>query len=116
MVPIRWTPPEAYKYKKYSSKSDVWSYGILLYEIWTRAALPYGKDWTNLNVMMEVERGFRLPAPPDCPRAIYKVMMDCWNPMRALRPDFKSLVERLKMAYEMLFTAGNTACALLSAH
>eukprot|EP00042_Codosiga_hollandica_P044782 m.446897 g.446897 ORF g.446897 m.446897 type:complete len:924 (+) comp56874_c0_seq1:183-2954(+) len=105
MIPIRWTPPEAYKYKKYSTESDVWSFGILLYEIWTRAALPYGASWTNLNVMMKVESGYRLPPPPDCPKAIYSVMMACWNPYRRGRPAFSSLNERLRLAHDMLFTA-----------
>eukprot|EP00051_Salpingoeca_urceolata_P012971 m.161996 g.161996 ORF g.161996 m.161996 type:complete len:941 (-) comp17660_c0_seq4:47-2869(-) len=105
MIPIRWTPPEAYKYKKYSTKSDVWSFGILMMELWTKAALPYGRDWSNLMVMMEVERGFRLPAPSDCPRAIYSLMMDCWHPRRASRPEFSSIAERVEMAYDMLFPA-----------
>ncbi len=47
-------------------------------QIWTQAALPYGKQWTNMNVMMEVERGFRMPPPANCPRAIYQLMIDCW--------------------------------------
>lgn len=103
MVPIRWTPPEAYKYKKYSSASDVWSYGITLYEIWTKGALPYGKKWTNMNVMMEVEKGYRLEAPPKCPKAVYQLMLQCWNPMRRSRPTFASIKDRLEMAYDMMF-------------
>eukprot|EP00041_Stephanoeca_diplocostata_P025194 m.654831 g.654831 ORF g.654831 m.654831 type:complete len:1020 (+) comp22692_c0_seq1:441-3500(+) len=103
MVPIRWTPPEAYKYKKYSTASDVWSYGITLYEIWTKGALPYGKKWTNMNVMMEVEKGYRLEAPPKCPKAVYQLMLQCWNPMRRSRPTFASIKDRLEMAYDMMF-------------
>lgn len=103
MVPIRWTPPEAYKFKKYSTLSDVWSYGITLYEIWTKSALPYGKKWTNMNVMMEVEKGYRLPPPPNCPSAVYKLMLQCWNPGRRGRPEFSKLVDMLQMAYDMLF-------------
>lgn len=103
MVAIRWAAPEAYKYKKYSAGSDVWSYGIVLYEIWTKAAMPYGKKWTNMNVMLKVEDGFRLGAPPDCPKAVYQLMIQCWNPRRKLRPQFASIKERLQMAYDMLF-------------
>lgn len=103
MVPIRWTPPEAYKYKKYSTASDVWSYGITLYEIWTKAAIPYGKKWTNMNVMLNVEKGYRLPPPEGCPKAVYQLMVQCWNPRRKMRPTFASIKDRLEMAYDMLF-------------
>eukprot|EP00039_Didymoeca_costata_P011755 m.166478 g.166478 ORF g.166478 m.166478 type:complete len:989 (+) comp15279_c0_seq7:245-3211(+) len=103
MVPIRWTPPEAYKYNKYSSASDVWSYGITLYEIWTGAALPYGRSWTNMNVMMQVENGYRLPPPKDCPKAVYKLMLQCWNPARRGRPEFSNIYERLQTAFDFLF-------------
>jgi len=111
MVPIRWTPPESYKYKKYSSASDVWSFGITLYEIFTNAALPYGKSWSNLNVMVEVECGYRLPPPPGCPRAIYKVMMQSWNPHRRARPTFAQLVDSMELAYDMLFPADSEQIA-----
>ena len=103
MVPIRWTPPEAYKFKKYSTMSDVWSYGITLYEIWTKSALPYGRKWTNMNVMMQVESGFRLPPPANCPKAVYKIMLQCWNPSRKGRPTFASIHERLTTAFDFLF-------------
>jgi serine/threonine protein kinase len=103
MVPIRWTPPEAYKYKKYSTSSDVWSYGITLYEVWTKGGLPYGRKWTNMNVMIEVEKGYRLPAPAKCPKAVYQLMLKCWNPLRKMRPAFSSIQEQLQMAYDMMF-------------
>lgn len=103
MVPIRWTPPEAYKYKKYSTASDVWSYGITMYEIWTKGAIPYGKKWTNMNVMLNVEKGYRLPPPEGCPKPVYQLMVQCWNPRRKMRPTFMSITERLQMSYDMLF-------------
>eukprot|EP00038_Savillea_parva_P015664 m.14658 g.14658 ORF g.14658 m.14658 type:complete len:1077 (-) comp3182_c0_seq1:53-3283(-) len=103
MVPIRWTPPEAYKYKKYSTASDVWSYGITLYEVWTKGGLPYGRKWTNMNVMMEVEKGYRLSAPPKCPKAVYQLMLRCWSPLRRMRPSFPSIREQLQMAHDMMF-------------
>nr|BAG55504.1 protein tyrosine kinase [Monosiga ovata] len=108
MVPVRWTPPESFKYRKYSSASDVWSFGITLYEIWTKAALPYGSAWSNLNVMMEVERGYRLPPPSDCPRAVYAMMMECWHPQPRHRPTFGQLLNKLTMARDMLFAADGT--------
>lgn len=103
MVPIRWTPPEAYKYNKYSSASDVWSYGITMYEIWTKGAMPYGSKWTNMNVMMQVENGYRLPPPANCPRAVYNIMLQCWNPARRARPEFSSIHMSLKTSFDFLF-------------
>ena len=103
MVPIRWTPPEAYKFKKYSSASDVWSYGITLYEVWTKGGLPYGRKWTNMNVMMQVEGGYRLPPPAGCPKAVYKLMMQCWNPLRRKRPSFTKIHDNLQVAFDFMY-------------
>ena len=66
--------------------------------------------WSNLNVMVEVERGFRLKAPKGCPRAIYKLMMASWNPHRRGRPNFDQLEEQMVLAYDMLFPAGMSVC------
>ncbi len=54
--------PEALSYKRFSERSDVWSYGVLLWEIWSCGAVPYS-DWTNEKVWLEVSNGFRLQAP-----------------------------------------------------
>eukprot|EP00055_Hartaetosiga_balthica_P014618 m.81003 g.81003 ORF g.81003 m.81003 type:complete len:1041 (+) comp8639_c0_seq3:49-3171(+) len=105
MVPIRWTPPEAFQYRKYSTASDVWSYGILLYEILTDGKVPYGKQWTNMVVIVKVEGGYRLPPPTGCPRALYKVMMECWAPHRRKRPSFDIILTKLELAFDMMFAA-----------
>jgi hypothetical protein len=57
-----------------SPASDVWSFGILLYEIWTMGARPYGK-WTNGKILLELDRGYRLPLPPICPVSAYALMV-----------------------------------------
>ncbi|XP_065899237.1 uncharacterized protein [Dysidea avara] len=78
-IPVKWTAPEAINYKKYSGQSDVWSYGVVLYEIWSLGREPY--EWLNLLETVEkVDTGYRLPPPPGCPRTIYRVMIKCWNP------------------------------------
>ena len=104
---MKWTAPEALNYRKYSTASDVWSYGCLLYEIWTLGEKPYG-HLSNAEVhafplltlqfllyntsiiilsgiysfyiqtMKAVSNGYRLAPPPGCPRPIYKIMIDCW--------------------------------------
>lgn len=86
-IPIRWTAPEAIKYRKFSSASDVWSYGILLWEIMSFANRPYG-DWDNFRVMREVDEGFRLSAPMNCPKAVHDLMLQCWSENRSMRPSF----------------------------
>lgn len=56
-----------------------------------------------MNVMMQVESGYRLPPPPNCPKAVYKLMLQCWNPLRKGRPTFTSIHERLLTAFDFLF-------------
>ena len=76
-VPVKWTAPEALHYRKYSSASDVWSYGCLLYEIWGLGEKPFQK-MTNIQSLEKVDNGYRLPPPPGCPKEFYNLMIKCW--------------------------------------
>jgi ephrin-B len=76
-LPLRWCAPETWKYRKFSSASDVWSFGVLLYEIWSVGQRPFGSI-SNDEMMYKVESGYRLPPPPRCPRPLYQLMIDCW--------------------------------------
>ncbi|KAL5509531.1 hypothetical protein EMCRGX_G004921 [Ephydatia muelleri] len=101
LIPVKWTAPEAIHYKKYSIKSDVWSYGSVLYEIWSCGHKPFEHN-TNPEVIKLIDQGVRLAPPPGCPRRIYKIMMECWNPDRTERPTFGKLVQYFKEPEEQL--------------
>ena len=90
MVPVKWTAPEAILYKKYSTASDVWSYGCLLYEIWSVGHKPF-EGRTNVEVIEKVDAGYRLPPPPGCPLLIYQAMIQCWNKDSHNRPQFRDI-------------------------
>ncbi|XP_031630743.1 tyrosine-protein kinase Src42A isoform X2 [Contarinia nasturtii] len=93
--PIKWTAPEAANYSKFSIKSDVWSFGILLTELVTYGRIPY-PGMTNAEVLSQVEHGYRMPCPPNCTQPLYEIMLECWNkdPMR--RPTFETLQWKLE--------------------
>lgn len=93
--PIKWTAPEAAMMNKFSIKSDVWSYGILLTEIITYGRIPY-PGMNNAEVLQQIERGYRMPAPPGCPELLYQIMLDCWKNSPDDRPTFESLQWRLE--------------------
>lgn len=76
--PIKWTSPEAANYSKFSIKSDVWSFGILLTELVTYGRIPY-PGMTNAEVLHQVEHGYRMPCPTGCPQALYEIMLECWH-------------------------------------
>ncbi|XP_069467203.1 ephrin type-A receptor 2 isoform X2 [Ambystoma mexicanum] len=93
-IPIRWTAPEAISYRKFTSASDVWSYGIVMWEVMSYGERPYW-ELSNHEVMKAINEGFRLPAPMDCPSAIYQLMMQCWLQDRSRRPKFPDIVSLL---------------------
>eukprot|EP00731_Ephydatia_muelleri_P014740 Em0008g460a len=78
MVPVKWTAPEAVCYKKYSTASDVWSFGCVLYEIWSLGFKPF-ETISNAEVVEKINAGYRLPPPPGCPLLIYETMIHCWQ-------------------------------------
>lgn len=94
MLPIKWMPPEAFLDGIFTSKTDVWSFGILLWEVFSLGRSPYPGQH-NTQVMELVVRGGRLGSPTECPVSIYKIMADCWNPTPEDRPTFTSLLEHL---------------------
>ncbi|EGD73426.1 TK/RTKC protein kinase [Salpingoeca rosetta] len=91
-LPVRWTAIEALEERKFNEKTDVWSCGILLHEMWTRAELPY-KGWSNQKVWVEVAAGYRLPKPDGCRDDVYEHMLACWSESQADRPTFAALAE-----------------------
>ncbi|XP_029001744.1 ephrin type-B receptor 3-like isoform X5 [Betta splendens] len=93
-IPIRWTAPEAIAYRKFTSASDVWSYGIVMWEVMSYGERPYW-DMSNQDVINAVEQDYRLPPPMDCPTALHQLMLDCWVKERNLRPKFTQIVATL---------------------
>uniref|UniRef100_A0A8C9YNW0 Tyrosine-protein kinase n=1 Tax=Sander lucioperca TaxID=283035 RepID=A0A8C9YNW0_SANLU len=94
-LPVKWTAPEALKKEKFSTKSDVWSYGILLWEIFSYGRQPYPK-MSLKEVKERVEGGYRMEAPEDCPPSVYSVMRICWEQEPRRRPTFHKLREKLE--------------------
>ncbi|XP_029372459.1 ephrin type-A receptor 5 isoform X5 [Echeneis naucrates] len=90
-IPIRWTAPEAIAYRKFTSASDVWSYGIVMWEVMSYGERPYW-EMSNQDVIKAIEESYRLPGPMDCPEALYHLMMDCWQRERSNRPKFDEIV------------------------
>ncbi|XP_048857191.1 ephrin type-A receptor 3-like isoform X2 [Brienomyrus brachyistius] len=93
-IPIRWTSPEAIAYRKFSSASDAWSYGIVMWEVMSYGERPYW-EMSNQDVILSIEEGYRLPAPMGCPVALHQLMLHCWNKERSLRPKFTDVVSFL---------------------
>uniref|UniRef100_A0AAY4EY77 receptor protein-tyrosine kinase n=1 Tax=Denticeps clupeoides TaxID=299321 RepID=A0AAY4EY77_9TELE len=93
-IPIRWTAPEAITYRKFTSASDVWSYGIVMWEVMSYGERPYW-DMSNQDVIKAIEEGYRLPPPMDCPVSLHQLMLDCWQKERGERPKFSQIVNML---------------------
>ncbi|XP_078793000.1 ephrin type-B receptor 4b-like isoform X2 [Oryzias latipes] len=93
-IPIRWTAPEAIAYRKFTSASDAWSYGIVMWEVMSYGERPYW-DMSNQDVINAIEQDYRLPPPPECPASLHALMLDCWQKERANRPRFCDVVSAL---------------------
>jgi len=91
-VPVRWTAVEALKENKFSTSSDVWSFGITLYEVFTDGQKPYKEFKTNQEVWNNVASGYRLACPKECPDAVWSnVIFPCWEAEADARPTFEKL-------------------------
>ncbi|XP_059405846.1 tyrosine-protein kinase Fer-like isoform X2 [Carassius carassius] len=93
-IPIKWTAPEALNYGRYSSESDVWSYGILLWETFSLGVCPY-PGMTNQQAREQVEKGYRMSCPQKCPDEVYRIMQRCWEYKPENRPKFVDIQKEL---------------------
>ena len=90
MIRIKWAAPDALTTGRFTAKSDVWSFGVLLHEIFSYGRFPY-PNMTSKQVCSALEKGYRMPSPPNCPEALYRVMLDCWKQDPEQRPTFEYL-------------------------
>ncbi|XP_013862825.1 tyrosine-protein kinase ZAP-70 isoform X2 [Austrofundulus limnaeus] len=93
--PLKWYAPECILYHKFSSKSDVWSYGITMWEAFSYGGKPY-KKMKGPDVTRFIESGGRLECPAACPERMYTLMKECWTHSQDERPDFKKVAESMK--------------------
>jgi len=95
-IPVRWCSPEAINFGKFTIHSDVWAFGVVMWEIFSYGMIPY-YGMSNAEVVEKViTEGLRLPSPTNCPRDIYQWMLDCWNEESERRPNFKDLYDRIE--------------------
>jgi len=94
-LPIRWMAPESLYDNIYTTKTDVWSYGVLMWEIATLGSTPY-PGISGSEVMKKVKEGHRLEKPEHCDREIFNMMFYCWDKDPAERPSFTQLVKDLE--------------------
>ena len=109
-LPMRWTAPEAYNLRQFSSKSDVFSFSVLLWELVTYGASPYAEIAENLHAFHKVCGGLRMRNPAGeglatwCPKKLYELMAECWNMNAVDRPAFGDIKNRLNhLLSQMLY-------------
>ncbi|XP_077398432.1 tyrosine-protein kinase SYK isoform X2 [Vanacampus margaritifer] len=96
--PLKWYAPECINYFKFSSKSDVWSFGVLMWEAYSYGEKPY-REFRGRNVLQMIESGMRMDAPPNCPAEMDSLMKTCWTYEVEKRPPFAVIEQRLRRYY-----------------
>ncbi|XP_056631245.1 tyrosine-protein kinase transmembrane receptor Ror-like isoform X2 [Diorhabda sublineata] len=96
LLPVRWMPPDSILYGKFTTESDVWSYGVVLWEIYSYGLQPY-YGYNNQEVINMIRSRKLLPCPDACPSYCYALMVECWAEQANRRPNFSEIVHRLKI-------------------
>ncbi|XP_074634255.1 tyrosine-protein kinase receptor Tie-1-like [Acropora palmata] len=92
---VKWTAQEALLYGQYKTKSDVWSYGVVLYEIFTIGGSPYPR-MDGRKVVNFLQEGHGMQKPEHVDNKLYQIMMNCWQSEPNTRPSFAHLTQKLK--------------------
>ncbi|XP_077479048.1 tyrosine-protein kinase SYK [Stigmatopora argus] len=96
--PLKWYAPECINFFKFSSKSDVWSFGVLMWEAYSYGEKPY-RGMRGNNVLQMIESGMRMDAPSNCPEEMANLMKTCWTYEVDKRPTFAVIEPRLRQYY-----------------
>jgi len=111
--PTRWMAPESIKRRAYSKQTDVWSFAVVLFEIWTLGMIPYHLIADDREVARLVLDGERLEQPDNCPEPVYAMMQDCWKSAPKDRPSMTQLQTALQEAFaEESLEAAKTECVV----
>uniref|UniRef100_A0A803TLX1 Tyrosine-protein kinase receptor n=1 Tax=Anolis carolinensis TaxID=28377 RepID=A0A803TLX1_ANOCA len=102
MLPVKWMPPEAFLEGIFTSKTDTWSFGVLLWEIFSLGYMPYPCK-TNQEVLEFVTSGGRMDPPKNCPGPVYRIMTQCWQHSPEYRPNFSTILERIKYCTQVRY-------------
>ncbi|XP_077173549.1 NT-3 growth factor receptor isoform X2 [Paroedura picta] len=94
MLPIRWMPPESIMYRKFTTESDVWSFGVILWEIFTYGKQPWFQ-LSNTEVIECITQGRVLERPRVCPKEVYEIMLGCWQREPQQRLNIKEIYKIL---------------------
>ncbi|XP_065079959.1 tyrosine-protein kinase receptor torso-like [Ochlerotatus camptorhynchus] len=94
-LPIKWLALESLTHQVYTSQSDVWSFGIVLYEICTLGGNPYPLLSTS-KLLLQLKGGYRMERPASCSEDLYALMLSCWNAVPSERPTFSAVRNRLR--------------------
>ena len=96
--PVRWLPPEAILEGTFCKETDVWSFGVTLWEIYSSGLKPY-YGMGNEEVIKIVRDGDLLPCPKECPKEVYRVMCECWQLDSFDRPSFSTIHQQISTLY-----------------
>uniref|UniRef100_A0A7M5V4T0 receptor protein-tyrosine kinase n=1 Tax=Clytia hemisphaerica TaxID=252671 RepID=A0A7M5V4T0_9CNID len=94
-IAIIWAAPESAHQKIFTTASDVWSYGILLWEIMSYGERPYWNMESPADVLEAIDQGYRLPPLKNCPRVAYDMMLECWEIEHTKRPTINEILNRI---------------------
>ncbi|XP_026867189.1 cytoplasmic tyrosine-protein kinase BMX [Electrophorus electricus] len=97
--PVKWSAPEVLYYTRFSTKSDVWAFGVLMWEVYSLGKQPY-EQYDNIHIAEKLMQGHRLYRPQQATESIYRVMKACWHELPEERPNFHQLLSDLN-AFEV---------------
>ncbi|KAM8715275.1 hypothetical protein ACLKA7_002343 [Drosophila subpalustris] len=99
LLPVRWMPSESILYGKFTTESDIWSFGVVLWEIYSYGMQPYS-GYSNPEVINLIRSRQLLSCPENCPTAVYSLMIECWHEQAVKRPTFADISHRLRTWYD----------------
>ena len=104
-LPMRWMAPESLEDNEFSTASDVWSFGVVMWEMNNPSRIPYDDIKDSTRVGIKLHKGLRLPIPKEYPPKVERIMKACWQEEPAMRPSF-SLIAQLLTSFA--FTSSST--------